>query len=205
MRRGAVQGLIQQSISAILDNVAHDSPAVKRKRRKVRALIDEKGWLHLPGGQVSDNGADFLLSKTEKYGPRSIIRYRRFGVIFRPHEQLRRPSGDRDAPQRNIDVIPRTEICLLAVGGATGSSRESAGRELSDLSSVRIYAEETRLATALREAREQNVAVEAGSDEVPGSNLAGIEALHASGRAIDRPAGRYIVDGPPWPRRWRSA
>ena len=50
-------------------------------------------------------------------------------------------------------------------------------RELSDLSSVRIHAEETGLVTAPGEASEQNVAVGAGGDKVPGSDLAGIEAL----------------------------
>jgi len=59
-------------------------------------------------------------------------------------------------------------------------------RELSDLSSICIHAEKSRLVTVLRKACEQDVTVGAGGDEVSGSYLAGIEALYASRWSIDR-------------------
>ena len=130
------------------------------------------------------------------------------GVIYRLHQQLRRPSGNGDAPQRNVDIASSTEIRLLAVGGTTGRSRESAGRELSDRSSVRIHAEETRLATAFREARKQNVAVGAGGDRSPRERSRQYRSS-ACFPSLDR-SFRYSnlqqhrADGPPWPRRWCS-
>ena len=126
----------------------------------------KKGGCIRPEARSAIMTPNFFLTKREKSGPRSIARYRHFGIIYRWNQLLRRPSGDRDAPQRNVDVASNTEIRLLAVGGATGTSHESAGRELSDLTSVRVHAEETRLAAALGIAGEQDVAVGAGGDKV---------------------------------------